>query len=142
MATVRNQVSKQAGLLAQQHAPSVSGPPLLQLAPCLSCSAFFPYLSDNLAFCADPTTAPATRTSCWVESASACQEACVENPCCRHLTYNYAGSKGHYPGGCFLFASCGLRHPGDGQWISVTRTCKLSDSYHLSPPYNLLDSAI
>ena len=106
-----------------------------------------PSLPDDLALCVGPYDCTSHQNELLeslgrVESVSACHEACLENPRCRYQTYNYAGSQGNYPGGCFLFASCGFRHLGDGQWISVPRTCELSDSYHISPPYNLLDSTL
>ena len=49
-----------------------------------------------------------------VASVAACHRACLANPRCFHFTYNYLGSRGNYPGACFLFSSCSVRHPGAG----------------------------
>ena len=65
-----------------------------------------------------------------VASVAACHRACLANPRCHHFTYNYLGSRGNYPGACFLFSSCSVRHPGAGQWVSAPRDCNNPTMWH------------
>ena len=52
----------------------------------------------------------------------ACAAKCQDSAECEHFTYNM-NRHGHYPGACYLFASCSVQRPSNGQWVSAAKSC-------------------
>ena len=52
----------------------------------------------------------------------ACAAKCQDEPLCEHFTFNM-DRHGHYPGACYLFASCSVQRPSNGQWVSAAKSC-------------------
>ena len=57
-----------------------------------------------------------------VPSFLACAAKCRDEAQCEHFTYNM-NRHGHYPGACYLFASCSVQRPSNGQWVSAAKSC-------------------
>ena len=57
-----------------------------------------------------------------VSSFFACAAKCQNESQCEHFTYNM-NRHGHYPGACYLFSSCSVQRPSNGQWLSATKAC-------------------
>ena len=57
-----------------------------------------------------------------VTSFFACAAKCQDESECEHFTYNM-NRHGHYPGACYLFSSCFVQRPSNGQWVSSSKSC-------------------
>ena len=57
-----------------------------------------------------------------VTSFFACTAKCQYESECKHFTYNM-NRHGYYPGACYLFSSCSVQRPSNGQWVSAAKSC-------------------
>ena len=57
-----------------------------------------------------------------VPSFYACAAKCQNESECDHFTYNM-NRHGHYPGACYIFSSCTVQRPSNGQWVSASKSC-------------------